>query len=86
MAETTKRGVEFRDNNGKIYRVLDTPVLPTDHDRQLRIEALRAASRVVAGIYAGDDDVVENHSKTKMSAEKATVQIAEQFACWLENG
>ena len=45
------------------------------------IEALRAASRVVAGMFNG------NFQKTVAGGEvTVTLSIAEQFAKWLEDG
>ena len=75
--EKTK-GVEFRGGDGVVYRVLDTPVLPTGSAQQYRIEALRAASRVVSMSLA--PNVVAADVPT------LTIDLAEQFACWLEDG
>ena len=47
----------------------------------LRIEALRAASRVVAGLYAG-----ELHKAAAGGEVTVTLAVAEQFARWLETG
>lgn len=54
-------------------------------DRENRIEALRAASWIVAGMYAEDQDFVDNDGNIT-PAEDATLQVAEQFAKWLETG
>lgn len=44
---------------------------------QIRIEALRAASRVLQGALELDDVTV-------LDIEKDTIRLAEQFATWLE--
>jgi hypothetical protein len=44
---------------------------------ECRIEALRAASRIVAGIYAGVGDCDQ---------ENEAIALAERFAKWLETG
>lgn len=43
-----------------------------------RIEALRAASRIVAGSYASDEIYKDD--------SKAVLDLAEQFVRWLEKG
>lgn len=52
----------------------------TGRKRETRIEALRAASRVVAGGLSG------RPSGQAMPEAEATLHIAEQFAKWLEDG
>ena len=64
---------------------MDEPDWNRAERRQDRIEALRAASRVVAGMYADGKDILANNN-SKTTAEAATIQIAEQFAKWLETG
>ncbi|MCK5557215.1 MAG: hypothetical protein KAJ01_02480 [Candidatus Hydrogenedentes bacterium] len=48
-----------------------------------RIEALRAASRIVAGICVSGSPVFEDK---KLLADEVTILIAEQFAKYLETG
>ena len=48
-----------------------------------RIEALRAASRIVAGALAGGNPP---SSDMEQATENTTVRLAEQFAKWLEKG
>lgn len=50
--------------------------------RQNRIEALRCASRIVAGELSCGSD----HRDDTVSIEDFTIMIAEQFAKWLESG
>ena len=55
-----------------------TPPWPTvAKGYEFRIEALRAASRIVAGMMAADAALTEGGG---------TVKLAEQFARWLEDG
>ena len=49
-----------------------------------RIEALRAASRVVAGIYAGGKHAGDQGEK--MGAVPVTLEVADAFLGWLEDG
>ncbi len=51
-----------------------------------RIEALRAASRIVAGIKASGGNPKNIVTRVDMPSAKATIDIAEQFARWLEDG
>ena len=51
--------------------------------RQLRIEALRAASRIVAGTFM---DAKASERGESMNATDATIYVAERFAKWLEMG
>ena len=77
------QSVEFVDSEGRPYRIFDKPVtkIRDPRDEAIRIEALRAASRVMAGMYAG------NFGKTMAGGEvTVTLGIAEQFAKWLEAG
>ncbi len=46
---------------------------------EYRIEALRAASRIVAGVHAGGN-------RAEMKSNDAVMGLAEQFARWLEDG
>ena len=48
--------------------------------RQIRIEAIRAASRVVAGICAG------GAKPGPISTQDVTVAMAKQFARYIETG
>ena len=51
--------------------------------RQRRIEALRAASRIIAGVVNGEKDLT---SLKGGLIPDSTIEIAEQFAKWLETG
>ena len=53
-----------------------------------RIEALRAASRVVAGIYASDgaETTLDAATGQPVGAVASTLALAEKFAKWLETG
>ena len=53
---------------------------------EFRIEALRAASRVVAGIYAGQDLQDKSFVDFLGNGMASTRELAEQFARWLEDG
>ena len=55
-----------------------------DRDRENRIEALRAASRIVAGIAAGGQ-LPKLHGE-KADTKEFSLSLAEQFAEWLETG
>ena len=65
---------------------------PTGKDflpAKYRIEALRAASRIVAGIFANDAGAVARGHPMLDKCQNltaATFEIAEQFARWLEDG
>ena len=50
------------------------------HDRNNRIEALRAASRIVAGTF----DTAVKEAKGPMNVTDSTIYVAEQFAKYLE--
>ena len=54
-----------------------------------RIEALRAASRVVAGALAGGEGITLHFGECAQlvrDADGATVKLAEYLARWLETG
>ena len=55
------------------------------YKQEIRIEALRAASRIVAGTYAGKSWPMDGVGKEK-NAAFAALELAEQFARWLEDG
>ena len=59
---------------------------PSIRQENLRIEALRAASRVVGGAYSGGKSVVAGENDEQSSAGGVTISLAEQFARWLETG
>lgn len=90
MADHTKvqtTGLDTNNNVGKTqksdaqvaYDVLVQEAEATK--RENRIEALRAASRVVAGIYARGGDL-----EVPLQARVVTLDLAEQFARWIEKG
>ena len=56
---------------------------PVKYREKYRIEALRAASRIVAGICVSGSPVFEDK---KLLADEVTILIAEQFAKYLETG
>lgn len=60
--------------------VEETDDLDSRFHRELRIEALRVASGIVAGISARSD------AEPSFRLDKATINLAEQFARWLESG
>ena len=51
----------------------------------LRIEALRAASRIVAGMYAGKTWPQDKNGK-EVTAQAAVLDFAEELVPWLEKG
>ena len=74
----------------ELREVAGKPPWPTAADELLwsreeyRIEVLRAASRIAAGIFAGGQNL-EVDGKS-VGAAPATIDLAEQFARWLEKG
>lgn len=65
-----------------------TPWMDSERQRENRIEALRAASRIVAGLYAGRglfSQVSKELAEGPRSAEH-TIATAEIYARWLEAG
>ena len=57
------------------------PICGTIDQAQYRIEALRAASRIVAGVMSAQ--VI---FRARIKADDVTLRLAEQFALWLEKG
>ncbi len=57
--------------------------LVLDDDRQLRVDALRAASRVVAGTFKL---VADTDDPTARNITHATLVCAAQFHRWLKDG
>ena len=53
-------------------------------DNQNRIEALRAASRIVAGVAAGGQSPMLHGEAA--DTKEFSLSLAEQFAKWLETG
>ncbi|MEE9611188.1 MAG: hypothetical protein V3W19_08045 [Desulfatiglandales bacterium] len=60
------------------------PGLTHPDTQQFRIEALRAASRIVAGFCAAGGK--PTRSGAEISNEDYSTDLAEQFAHWLETG
>ena len=51
-----------------------------------RKEALRAASRIVAGVYSSSEGSILDKEGQPDSTQGATLFLAEQFAKWLGTG
>lgn len=87
MTDTTPQtdGVDFLDSEGRRYRIYDTPVRAPDDDitRQIRIEALHAASRIVAGASFGSKITIDNG---KEGTDQFTVDLARQLVKYLKDG
>ncbi len=63
----------------------DERALTHPDSQQIRIEALRAASRVVAGVQAAGNDLTDKDGKPA-KAHTSTLFMVEQFARWIERG
>lgn len=74
--------------------IIDNPPWPTgeslggppDHSRQNRIEALRAASRIVAGMYAGRTWPQDVKTGKEVEMVKSVLTSAERFVRYIEKG
>ena len=86
MDGDTKRFVETAPGHlAKIANPLIVTETAPDYSRENRIEALRAASRIVAGIYS-NEKVIKDNTPGAENVDDVTLAIAEQFAKWLETG
>ena len=68
------------------YGTDDEPNWTAERARNNRIEALRAASRIVAGMYAGQTWPQDEETGKEVPAHKSALSLAKQFARWLETG
>ena len=74
---------QFPDS--KLFKGLDVREKKT-RQALYHIEALRAASRIVAGHNDGVSLTFESGQKVVRDVDGATLRLAEQFARWLEKG
>ena len=73
---------------GTIHMCLDpgvTAMHDLTYEQKLRIEALRAAARVVCSTYILATENVRAGEPEDITVQRATLLVAEQFYRWLES-
>lgn len=84
--EVKINGIELTPAEESRYRQLcgdpvDRPLAPEPTAKQIRIEALRAAAQIIAGIVSSDRSITPPNEG---GLDQMTTDMAEQFAAWLE--